>query len=160
MINNDGFDIDSCNRVTVTDSFFDTGDDCIAIRAMRRSPEDTAICGNILVANCYLSSSWQCVRIGCPSDDTIRNMVFRGLVLHGRGNGILCEAPWHYLRKNDNGYMNAHDIQFSDCDIDCPWHAISSTYVRNFMMNNVSLSAEIGEPEPPPQRTGTGWEAN
>ena len=217
MLNNDGIDIDSCNRVTVTDSFFDTGDDCIAIRAIRRSPEDMAVCENVLVSNCRLCTSCNCIRIGCPSDDTIRNIIFRGLIIHGRGNGILCEAPPQYLHKGDHGYMDVHDIQFTDCDIDCPWKAISlyvapgirlrgvhdfafrnmnirsggnllfqgnvnsvlenialenirgvilskqaidATYVRNFTMENVRLTAETGEEEAPAEKKGNSWEVN
>lgn len=43
MINNDGIDIDDCRRVTVSDSFFRTGDDCIILRAIRRSPDHHAV---------------------------------------------------------------------------------------------------------------------
>ena len=215
MINNDGLDIDACNRVTVTDSFFDTGDDCIAIRAIRLSPEDTAICENVFVSNCRLCTSCNCIRIGCPNDDTIHNIIFSGLVIHGRGNGILCEAPPQYLRKGEHGYMDVHNIQFTDCDIDCPWRAITvcvargirlrgvhdfafrnmnvrsggnllfqgnvntvlenitleniqglvlskqaidATYVRNFRVNNVCLTAEVGEEEPLSEAAGSSWE--
>ena len=44
MINNDGIDIDSCKRVTVSDSFFRTGDDCLILRAIRKDKTTSAIC--------------------------------------------------------------------------------------------------------------------
>ena len=215
MINNDGLDIDSCKNVTITDSFFDTGDDCSAIRALRTSPDDVAVCENVFVSNCHLCSSCNCIRVGCPNDDTIRNLSFHDLVMHGRGNGFLCQAPLEYLHKGDHGYMDVHNIQLSDCDIDCPWRAIivfvapgmrlrgmhdfafrnlniksgdklqfqgnvntildnftlenihgiinakqsmDTIYVRNFTMNNLQLTADVGEEEAPPESTGTSWE--
>ena len=51
MINNDGIDIDDCRRVSISDSFFRTGDDCLILRAIRRSPEHHAVCEDVTVSN-------------------------------------------------------------------------------------------------------------
>ena len=119
MINNDGIDFDACRNVTVSNSFFRTGDDCLILRAIRRGSDLPAVCENVLVSNCVLDSPCQGIRIGCPSDDTIRYCQFHDLVLHCRGNGILSQHPEWYLRKDCTGYAHIHDLSFKNCDIDC-----------------------------------------
>ena len=118
MINNDGIDIDSCRRVTVSDSFFRTGDDCLILRAIRRTPDEPSVCEDVVVTNCVLDSWCQGVRVGCPSDDTIRHAIFSNIVCRSR-NGIFFENPVRYLRRGDTGYLNASDIRFSNWDLEC-----------------------------------------
>ena len=118
MINNDGIDIDSCRRVTVSDSFFRTGDDCLILRAIRRNLDEPSVCEQVVVTNCVLDSRCQAVRVGCPSDDTIRHCLFSNIVCHTR-NGIFCENPTRYLRKGCNGYLSVSDIRFEHWDMEC-----------------------------------------
>lgn len=117
MINNDGIDIDSCRRVTVSDSFFRTGDDCLILRAIRRSPAEPSICEEVTVTNCVLDSACQGIRIGCPSDDTIRHCSFSNIVFRGKGNGIVSVHPYRYLRKECCGYLQVSDLLFENFDI-------------------------------------------
>ena len=119
MINNDGIDIDACRNVTVTNSFFRTGDDCLILRAIRRKPDVPAICEHVLVSNCVLDSACQGIRISCPSDDTIRHCQFNNVVFRGRGNGIVCQHLLRYLRKDCTGYARVTDLSFRNFDIDC-----------------------------------------
>ncbi len=118
MINNDGIDIDACRRVTVSDSFFRTGDDCLILRALRRDPAVPSVCEEVVVNNCVLDSRCQGVRLGCPSDDTIRHCSFSNIVFRGRGAGIHTENPVRYLRKDCRGYLLIEDIRFSHLDIE------------------------------------------
>jgi polygalacturonase len=124
MINNDGIDLDGCRRVTVSDSFFRTGDDCIILRAIRKRPDVPVVCEEVLVTQCALDSRCQGIRIGCPSDDTIRNCSFSHLTFRGTGIGIHCESPLRYLGKNCQGYLKVSDIRFSDIDIASGSHPI------------------------------------
>jgi len=117
MINNDGIDIDDCRRVTVSDSFFRTGDDCLILRAIRRSPEEPSVCEEVVVTNCVLDSRCQGIRLGCPSDDTIRHCQFSNIVFRGRGTGIFSENPLRYLRRDCRGYLSLTDIRFNHIDI-------------------------------------------
>lgn len=118
MINNDGIDIDDCRRVTVSDSFFRTGDDCFILRAMRKSPDHHACCEMVTMTNCVLDSWCQGIRIGCPSDDTIRNCTFSNLVFKGRGNGININNPKRYLTKGCNGYLDLNNLVFNNLIIE------------------------------------------
>ncbi|MBO4646720.1 MAG: hypothetical protein J5806_01025 [Lentisphaeria bacterium] len=136
MINNDGLDIISCKRVAVSDSFFRTGDDCIIVRAIRKFPDDQAVCEDVVITNCVLDSRCQGIRIGCPSDDTIRRCAFSNITFRGRGNGINIDNPVRYLSKkwNDGGHMHLSEITFSNFVIE------SGRYpVRIFVEDPVKL---------------------
>lgn len=117
MINNDGIDIDSCRDVTIGDCIMKTGDDCIVLRAVDAVFDQPMACENVTVANCVLDSWCQGVRIGCPSDGTIRNATFANLTIASRNNGILFENPTRYLRQGTNGSADIHDILFSNLSI-------------------------------------------
>lgn len=119
MINNDGIDIDDCRRVTVSDSFFRTGDDCLVLRAIRKTPEHHAICSEVVVTNCVLDSRCQAIRIGCPSDDTICDCTFSNLVVKGAGNGIHINNPKRYLSPGCGGYLYLDRILFSGITMEC-----------------------------------------
>lgn len=126
MINNDGLDIVSCKRVTVSDSFFRTGDDCLIVRAIRKFPDDHAVCEDVTVTNCVLDSWCQGIRIGCPSDDTIRRCTFSNITFKGKGNGINIDNPKRYLisKWNDTGFMDLRNLTFTNFVIESEKHPI------------------------------------
>lgn len=109
MINNDGIDFDGCSHVRVSNSRFKTCDDCLILRAMRERPEQHVVCEDIIVTDCDLNSRCQTIRLGCPSDDTIRDAVFKNI--KGQGlNGINADYPTRFLRPDDEGYMDISNI--------------------------------------------------
>jgi polygalacturonase len=124
MINNDGLDLDMCRDVTVSDSFFKTGDDCVILRSMRNLYDTEIPCENITVNNCVLDSWCQGIRVGCPSDGVIRNCVFNNLVITGLGNGIVFNNPKHYLAEGCRGSADVRNILFSNVVIDCKGNPI------------------------------------
>jgi len=64
--NNDGCDPESCKNVLIEDCYFDTGDDCIAIKSGR--DEDGRVwdipCENVIVRNCTMKDGHAAVAIG------------------------------------------------------------------------------------------------
>jgi len=123
MINSDGIDFDGCRHVRVADSSFKTGDDCVVLRAIRlgHPGEGTVVTEDVVVENCSLDTPCQGVRIGCPSDDTVRDAVFRDISFRGR-NAIGSQQPRHYLNAGDNGYLRTANILFENWRIKggCP----------------------------------------
>ena len=114
IINSDGIHLDGCRRVRITRSFLRTGDDCIVARAIRAVGNDEPIvCEDIEVTDCELDSTCQCIRLGCPSDDTVRNVIVRNVKLRGR-NGIRCENPARYLHPGDEGYLDIRNCTFEN----------------------------------------------
>jgi len=116
MINNDGFHIDGCRSVHIVGCDVKSGDDSVVMRAIVRPNGDSAVCEDMLVEDCTLSSSCQCVRLGCPSDGTIRNGVFRRLKMKGV-NGVVSEHPVRYLQEGDHGNLTMSNLLFEDCEI-------------------------------------------
>ena len=103
IINSDGIDFDGCHHVRVGDSYFKTGDDCLILRAMRGVDADGLVSAeDTVVSNCYLNSVCQGVRIGCPSDDLIKNAVFKDIVFEGR-NAVVSQHPYGYLKARKPG---------------------------------------------------------
>ncbi|MBU2494987.1 MAG: right-handed parallel beta-helix repeat-containing protein [Candidatus Omnitrophica bacterium] len=119
MRNNDGINIDSCRNVTVSDSFFDTEDDCLAVRAIQQMYDTPAVCENITVNNCVLESQCKGILIGCPGDALIRNCTFSNLVINNAAKGIAIEHPKCYLPEGNRGTADIHDIMFSNITINC-----------------------------------------
>ena len=114
MINSDGIDFDGCRGVLVENSSFSTGDDAVILRAMRTSPDERVVCEDVLVTNCVLRSACNGVRVGCPSDDTIRRAAFRDCRFEG-WNGVNFEYPRRYLKKGSRGGVVVRDVAFERC---------------------------------------------
>lgn len=116
IINSDGLDIDGCKNVRVVNSRFKTGDDCLIVRAIREpGNESRIVCEDVVVSNCTFDSACQVVRMGCPSDDVIRNVRF--FCIRGRGyNGINFDYPKKYLDRGDGGRMDISDVVFDGFD--------------------------------------------
>ena len=114
IINSDGVDFDTCRHVRVRNCTFRTGDDCFAIRAIRDVGSTApAVTEDIVVEDCTLCSACQTVRMGCPSDDEIKDVTFRNIRATGY-NGINFDYPARYLRRGDDGFMSIHDIVFEN----------------------------------------------
>jgi polygalacturonase len=64
--NNDGFDPESCKNILIEDCFFDTGDDCIAIKSGREEDgrRDCIPSENIIIRNCQMKDGHGGVVIG------------------------------------------------------------------------------------------------
>ncbi|NOY81301.1 MAG: hypothetical protein GXP31_09885 [Kiritimatiellaeota bacterium] len=112
--NVDGIDVDACRDVTISDCQMDTEDDCIAIRSIQHLYDSPAVCENIAVTNCVLRSGCQGVRVGCPSDNVIRNCTFSNLVIESGSNGILFENPRRYLHSQSGKTADISEIVFSN----------------------------------------------
>ena len=114
IINSDGVDFETCRHVRVRNCTFRTGDDCFAIRAIRDDGSDEpAVTEDVLVEDCTLCSACQTIRMGCPSDDEIRDVTFRNIRATGN-NGINFDYPARYLHPGNDGFMNIHDITFEN----------------------------------------------
>ena len=117
MLNNDGIDIDGCSDVTLENCRFKTADDCIVLRAIRQKADRSAVCERVTIRNCILDSRCNGIRIGCPSDDTIRNCVIENIVFAGEGSGIAADNPLGYVRNNAS--LDLSNIICRNLKLDC-----------------------------------------
>lgn len=74
--NNDGIDPESCNGVLIEQCIFDTGDDCIAIKAARNADGRrlNKPCENIVIRHCLMKDGHAGVAIGSELTGGVRNV--------------------------------------------------------------------------------------
>jgi polygalacturonase len=74
--NNDGIDIDSCRRVTITACNVDSGDDAIVLKSTSDRP-----CTDVVVSGCVLRSTCNALKMGTESNGGFRNIVLTGCTI-------------------------------------------------------------------------------
>lgn len=82
-VNNDGIDVDSCERFRISDCDIEAGDDAIVLKSTAEQP-----CRDIVVTNCVLRSLCNAIKIGTESngdfeDIAVSNCVVRDTRLAG-----------------------------------------------------------------------------
>jgi hypothetical protein len=75
--NNDGIDIDSCRRVTITGCNVDSGDDAVVLKSCSARP-----CQDVVVSVCVLRSTCNALKMGTESNGGFRNIVLTGCAIH------------------------------------------------------------------------------
>ncbi len=85
--NRDGIDIDSCDKVRIANSYIDSGDDAIVLKATALQP-----CKNVTVSNCVLRSKASALKLGTESNGGFENIVFTGCAIYDTtGDAIALE---------------------------------------------------------------------
>ena len=92
--NNDGIDIDGSRRVRVVNSFFNTGDDAICLKASYRDCED------IVISNNVISSLVNGIKMGTASNGGFKNIAISNMVMRKVG------AAGIALQIVDGGHMD------------------------------------------------------
>ena len=78
--NNDGCDPESCRDVLIEDCFFDTGDDCIAIKSGRNNDgrRINMPTENIIIRNCTMKDGHGGITVGSEISGGVRNLFAHG----------------------------------------------------------------------------------
>ncbi|MBK8811879.1 MAG: glycoside hydrolase family 28 protein [Acidobacteria bacterium] len=95
--NNDGCDPESCKDVLIEDCFFDTGDDCIAIKSGRNNDgrRINAPSENIIIRNCTMKDGHGGITIGSEISGGVRNVF-------AENNRLDSADLWTALRVKNN----------------------------------------------------------
>ncbi len=74
--NNDGCDPESCKDVLIEDCFFDTGDDCIAIKSGRNNDgrRINVSTENVIIRNCIMKDGHGGITVGSEISGGVRNL--------------------------------------------------------------------------------------
>ncbi len=75
--NNDGIDIDSCHRVTITGCNIDSGDDAIVLKSC-----SARVCKDVAVSGCVVRSTCNALKMGTESNGGFQNIVLTGCAIH------------------------------------------------------------------------------
>jgi len=78
--NSDGFDPEACDHVLVEDCVFDSGDDCIAIKAGKNRDTQYGPTRNIVIQGCTMHSGHGAVTLGSEMAGGIEHVYARDLV--------------------------------------------------------------------------------
>ncbi|ELX12698.1 pectin lyase fold-containing protein [Janthinobacterium sp. HH01] len=78
--NSDGFDPEACDHVLIDGCTFDTGDDCIAIKAGKDLDTQYGPSQNIVIQNCTMQSGHGAVTLGSEMAGGIQNVYAQNLV--------------------------------------------------------------------------------
>jgi polygalacturonase len=82
--NSDGFDPEACDHVLVDKCTFDTGDDCIAIKAGKNRDTQFGPSQNIVIQGCTMQSGHGAVTLGSEMAGGIENVFARDLVFENK----------------------------------------------------------------------------
>lgn len=74
--NRDGLDIDCCQRVTVSNSRFSTGDDAIVMKAT-----SDMVCQDITITNCIITTLASGIKTGTESNGGFRNITVSNCII-------------------------------------------------------------------------------
>jgi polygalacturonase len=86
--NNDGIDIDACERVLISDCNIVSGDDSIVLKSTTNRS-----CRDVTVSNCVLSSRCNAFKVGTESVGGFQNITFSNCVVYETGlSGIALET--------------------------------------------------------------------
>jgi len=96
--NNDGIDIDACERVLISDCNIVSGDDSIVLKSTTDRP-----CRDVTVSNCVLSSRSNALKLGTESVGGFQNITFSNCAIYDtRLSGIALETVDGAILENVN----------------------------------------------------------
>jgi len=86
--NNDGIDIDGCDRVRISDCDIRSGDDAIVLKSTLARPAK-----NIAISNCVVSSDCNAIKLGTESNGGFENIVINNCAVYDtRLSGLALEC--------------------------------------------------------------------
>jgi len=85
-VNSDGLDVDSCNKVRISNSYIESRDDAIVLKATAMQP-----CKNVTVSNCVLRSKANALKLGTESNGGFENIVFTACAVYDTREAISLE---------------------------------------------------------------------
>lgn len=149
--NNDGIDPESCRNVIIRDCFFDTGDDCIAIKSGRDHDgrKWNRISENILITACRMKNGHGGVSIGSEISGGCRNVVVDSCVMDSPELERALRIKTNSLRGGiiENIYFSniaVGEVKVSVLDIDCQYELKTNVagnfppVIRNIFLINIT----------------------
>jgi len=86
-VNNDGIDIDACEKVRISGCEIFSGDDAIVLKSTLDRP-----CRDVVVTNCVLSSLGNALKLGTESVGGFQNIAFTNCTAYDTVGGIALET--------------------------------------------------------------------
>lgn len=151
--NSDGIDIDCCRRVRISDCDIVAGDDAICLKTCLEHTWDGAVCEDVTVTGCTITTTSGALVLGVEAQTPIRNVVFSSCVIRQSHRGLA-------VRLAESG--DIENVLFSDITIETryfhpgwwgrgepiqviavPWTENAGT-IRNLRFRNILCRSENG----------------
>ncbi|MEG1210651.1 MAG: glycoside hydrolase family 28 protein [Leclercia sp.] len=110
LSNTDALDLDSCQHVHLSDSYFSAADDGICLKTTAKAAELQQPIENVTVNNCIIRSKSCAIKVGTETFADIRNVVVSNCVIFASNRAI-------GLVSRDGGQFS--QLQFSNIVFDC-----------------------------------------
>ena len=149
--NGDGCDPESCNRVLIEDCFFNTGDDCIAIKSGRNRDgrEHAMPSQNIIIRNCEMKNGHGGVVIGSEISGGAKNIFAHDCIMDSPNLDRVLRIKTNSCRGGIVENVYVKDIKVGQCgesvlkiNLDYDHNEIccrgNFPTVRNVLMENVT----------------------
>lgn len=149
--NNDGIDPESCRDVIIYDCYFDTGDDCIAIKSGRDHDgrKWNRMSENILITNCRMKNGHGGVSIGSEVSGGCKNVVVDSCKMDSPELERALRIKTNSLRGGiiENIYFSniaVGEVKESVLDIDCQYEMKNGSsglfppVIRNIFLTNIT----------------------
>lgn len=152
MPNNDGIDIDRCQRVSISNCHIRCGDDAITLKATEEF-EQYGACEDIVVTNCTLMTTSSALVVGVDATGDIRNVTFSNCVIRSSNRGLSVSQAFGGTLENilftdmivetrlfDDGWWGRGEPIYVSST---PWHT-DGGHVRNVRFRNILARSENG----------------
>lgn len=149
--NNDGIDPESCRNVIIQNCFFDTGDDCIAIKSGRDydGRRWNQMSENILITGCRMKNGHGGVSVGSEISGGCRNIVVDSCIMDSPELDRALRFKTNILRGGiiENIYFRniiIGEVKESVLNIDCLYELQAGTKggfppaIRNIYLTNIT----------------------
>ncbi|WP_371972903.1 glycoside hydrolase family 28 protein [Lelliottia nimipressuralis] len=117
LANTDALDIDSCQHVLISDSYFSAADDGICLKTTAKAPELQQPIDNVTISNCIIRSKSCAIKVGTETFADITHLAVSNCVIFdsNRGIGLISRDGGHFSK------MSFSNILF-DCRHGHPCH--------------------------------------
>lgn len=89
--NGDGIDIDRCQDVRITNSHFETADDCISLKSCAATAQ-YGLVDNVIINNCFFKSTSGAITLGTESVGDISNVIISNCIVRDSHRGFAVRA--------------------------------------------------------------------
>ena len=89
--NGDGIDIDRCQDVRITNSHFETADDCISLKSCAATSQ-YGLVDNVIINSCFFKSTSGAITLGTESVGDISNVIISDCIVRDSHRGFAVRA--------------------------------------------------------------------
>lgn len=150
--NNDGIDIIDCNKVSITNSHFNSSDDGICLKSYKRNYSLRPMCDSIYIANCTVRSSASAVKLGTSSFGGFTNIVIENIKVYDTYRSAIALESWetgileNILIQNIKA-VNTGNALFIRLGLRSKYSHLRKGSLKNVVIKNIKTTVPYTQPD-------------